>query len=265
MSLLFSATAAAPFLKSEALLWDKPGVGVGRGARIALTGRPDFQPVMPGLLGLRLNEPTQQALSDPTRKVLAEFGMNPADPLARTLDRLSQEQRLAHEAAQALMRPVAQKTFRRIGSTSIAVTSTPDAAMYCLAPGALVDLFGGLGSIPSSVPNPHADIKPSGIMDLLLVRQQLKGYEAAEVSHIANVLKGEKSERVHRTRLETETITFTEAERTVETLTELETTDRFEIRRESEIALQEETSVKGSLSVKGKYGPSVEFQASGEA
>lgn len=265
MSLLVSTTAAAPFLKSEALLWEKPGVGVGRGARIALTGRPDFQPVMPGLLGLRLNETTQQTLSDPTRKVLAEFGMNPADPLARTLDRLSQEQRLAHEAAQALMRPVAQKTFRRIGSTSIAVTSTPDAAMYCLAPGALVDLFDGLGSVPSSVPNTHADIKPSGIMDLLLVRQQLKGYEAAEVSHIANVLKGEKSERVHRTRLETETITFTEAERTVETLTELETTDRFEIRRESEIALQEETSVKGSLSVKGKYGPSVEFQASGEA
>ncbi|UTA53130.1 hypothetical protein L3D22_12185 [Lysobacter soli] len=220
---------------------------------------------MPGLLGLRLNEATQQNLSEPTRKVLAEFGLKPADPLARTLDRLSQEQRLAHEAAQALMRPVAQKTFRRIGSTSIAVTSTPDTAMYCLAPGALLDLFGGAGNVPASVPATHADIKPSGIMDLLLVRQQLKGYESAEVSHIANVLKGEKSERVHRTRLETETITFTEAERTVETLTELQTTDRFEIRRESEIALQEETAVKGSLSVKGKYGPSVEFQATGEA
>ncbi|MET3930277.1 hypothetical protein ABIE51_002164 [Lysobacter sp. OAE881] len=265
LSLLVSTTAAAPFLKSEALLWDKPGVGVGRGARIALTGRPEFQPVMPGLLGLRLNEATQQNLSEPTRKVLAEFGMKPADPLARTLDRLSQEQRLAHEAAQALMRPVAQKTFRRVGSTSIAVTSTPDTAMYCLAPGALLDLFGGAGNVPASVPATHADIKPSGIMDLLLVRQQLKGYESAEVSHIANVLKGEKSERVHRTRLETETITFTEAERTVETLTELQTTDRFEIRRESEIALQEETAVKGSLSVKGKYGPSVEFQATGEA
>jgi hypothetical protein len=265
ISMLASASAATPFLKSEALLWDKPGVGVGRGARIALTGRPDFEPVMPGLLGLRLAESTQQTLTEPTRKVLAELDMNPADPLARTLDRLSQERRLAHEGAQALMRPMAQKTFRRVGSTSVAVTSTPDAAMYCLAPGALVDLFGGLGATPSSVPTTHADIKPSGIMDLLLVRQQLKGYEAAEVSHIANVLKGEKSERVHRTRLETETITFTEAEKTVETLTELETTDRFEIRRESEIALQEETSVKGSLSVKGKYGPSVEFQASGEA
>ncbi len=54
--------------------------------------------------------------------------------------------------------------------------------------------------------------------------------------------RGEARDRVHRTRLETETITTTEVERTVETENELETTDRFEMRRESEIALMEETS-----------------------
>src|SRR4030095_2125060 len=115
------------------------------------------------------------------------------------------------------------------------------------------------------VPTTHADIKPSGVMELLLVRQQLKGYEAAEVSHIANVLKGEKTERAYRTRLETESITLVETERTVTTEQELQTTDRFEIRRESESVLQEETAAKGALTVKGKYGPTVEFQASGEA
>jgi hypothetical protein len=102
-------------------------------------------------------------------------------------------------------------------------------------------------------------------MDLLLVKQQLKGYETVDVSHIANMLKGESTERIHRTRLETETTVTTEAERTVATEQELQTTDRFEVRRESEVALQEETAAKGSLTVKGKYGPSVEFQASGEA
>jgi hypothetical protein len=138
--------------------------------------------------------------------------------------------------------------------------------IYALTPGRILDLIGGFFFDPAAgVPTTHADIKPSGIMDLLLVRQQLKGYERSDVSHIANMLKGEKTDRLHRKRLETESITFTETERTVETEQSLETTDRFEMRRESETALQEETAVKGSLMVKGSYGPSIEFQASGEA
>ena len=262
---LAAVTVAAPFLHSATLAPQPAAMELSRGARIALGGRPDFRPVVPGLVGLRLSQASLNVLSAATREILADLKLDPGEPLSRTLDRLIQERRTLYEAAQALARPVAQKSFRRIGNTTVAVTSNPYPAMFGMAPGALLDIAGALPLEPERVPTTHADIKPSGVMELLLVRQQLKGYEASEVSHIANVLKGEKLERAHRTRLETESITLIETERTVTTEQELQTTDRFEIRRESELVLQEETAAKGSLTVKGKYGPTVEFQASGEA
>jgi hypothetical protein len=266
LSTLAAVRVATPYLQSAALLPDTPLVRLGKGARVAVSGRTAFKPVMPGLLGLRLSEKSQQALSSDTQKLLAELSLETSSPLSRTLDVLQKERKKVHIAAQGVVGPMAHRTFRRIGKTSVAVTSKPNPGIYCLAPDALLDYFGASPAGSAlSVPTSHADIKPSGMMDLLLVKQQLKGYEAADVSHIANVLKGETNERSHRTRLETESITYSEAERTVVTEQELQTTDRFEMRRESEAAVQEETAVKGSLMVKGKYGPTVEFQVSGEA
>jgi hypothetical protein len=114
-------------------------------------------------------------------------------------------------------------------------------------------------------PTSHADISPAGFIKLLVVRQQLIRYETGDISHIANMLRGELTDRVKRDRLETETTIVSESERTVATEKSLETTDRFEMKRETERALQEETAAKGSLQVKGKYGPSIEFAVSGEA
>jgi hypothetical protein len=259
-------TLAAPHLRSSELLAEKPGVGLARGARVALTGRTDFKPVLPGLVGLRLSAATQQSLSETTRAVLAEHKLSASEPVARTIQKLATERRRIHESVQALAQPRMQKSFRRVGDTTIAIATNPMPDVFWMTPSAIVEAFPVFPvSSTAGVPTTHADIRPSGIMDLLLVKQQLKGYETAEVSHIENVLKGETHDRVHRTRLETETITVTETERTVVTEHELETTDRFEMRREAETALQEETALKGSLMVKGKYGPSVEFQASGEA
>lgn len=263
---LAAATAASPYLKLEQVMAEKPGITVGRGARVALMGRADFKPVMPGLVGLRLSQVSQQALSQDTLKVLAKHGLDASEPVARTLEKLMVERRRVYEQGQSLIQPIVQKSFRRIGNTTVAIATSPVPGVFAMTPGQIVDVLPDLPVNPTAgVPTSHADIRPSGIMDLLLVKQQLKGYETAEVSHIANMLKGEKTERVHRNRLETETIVMTETERTVATEQELETTDRFEMRRESETALQEETAAKGSLTVKGKYGPSVEFQASGEA
>jgi hypothetical protein len=241
-------------------------IAVSRGARIALSGSPDFKPVLTGVVGLRLSVQTAQKLSPNTRSVLQQLGLDPAEPVARTVAMISAEKQRLHAGAQSLIQPVGQKTFRSIGKTTVAITTSPIPQLYALPPGGLLqyipDLF-----FPSAagVPTTHADIEPAGIMDLLLVKQQLKGYEGAEVSHIANILKGERKDRIFRTRLETETITLTERE--VETTKEnsLETTDRFEVRRESETALQEETAVKGSASIKASYGPTVEFRASVEA
>jgi len=258
--------AALTNVTAENLGVADPALPLGRGARIALTGSPDFKPIMPGLVGLRLSKETAGTLSANTQSVIKDLGLDPAEPIARTLQKISVEKQKVHAQAQRLIQPIAQKTFRKIGKTTVAISASPMPLLYGLSPMSILDAIPVL-VLPAGdgVPTTHADLEPAGIMDLLLVKQQLTGYEGAEVSHIANILKGEKKDRVHRTRLETETITLTERE--IETTTErsLETTDRFEIRRESETALQEEVGVKGSASIKASYGPTVEFRASVEA
>ncbi len=263
---LAAMRATTSALDSNEVLGEKPGVNVGRGARIALMGRADFDPVMPGLVGLRLTQASQGALSVDTQGVLKDYGLDMTEPIARTLQVLNTERRRVYEQAQGFVRPLMQKSFRRIGKTSVAVATSAVPGVFALTPGEIVDVLPTLPINPAAgVPTTHSKIEPAGIMDLLIVKQQLKGYETAEVSHITNLLLGEKTDRVHRTRLETETFLLTETERTVATEQELETTDRFEMKREAETTLQEDTSVKGSLTVKGSYGPTIEFQASGEA
>jgi len=263
---LSAVTEAAPFLRSDALGTETAGLSLAKGARVALLGRTDFTPVISGLVGMRLSKESQAGLSSATQEALKEYGLSPAEPVARTINKLISKRRAVYEQAQALVKPVTQKTFRQLGGTTVAITSSPMPLIYAMSPTEIFAVIGAFLFDPKAgVPTTHADIKPSGVLDLLLVKQQLKGYETADVSHIANMLKGEKTDRIFRKRLETETITFTETERTVATEQALETTDRFEMRRESETALQEETAVKGSLMVKGKYGPTVEFQASAEA
>jgi len=263
---LGTVSQALPNFRSENVAAETAGFSLGRGARIAMMGRADFQPVVSGLVGLRLSEATQEKLSRETRQVMKEHGLSASEPIARSVQKLTAVRRQVYEQAQALVQPVAQKSFKKIGNTTVAITANPVPLIYSMSPAKILGFIPGFLFDPAAgVPVTHADIKPSGVMDLLLVKQQLKGYERAEVSHIANMLKGEKKDRTHRVRLETESVTFTETEKTTATEQVLETTDRFEMRRESESSLQEETAIKGSLMVKGKYGPTVEFKAEGEA
>lgn len=258
--------AALTQLESANLLAEKPGMTLGAGARIALQGHPDFEPVNPGITGLRLTEAAREKLSSMTVMAAKVLSLDLAEPIAETVRRLKSERRAIHEQVQALVQPLTQVTYRKMGSTTVAITKSPYPLLYSLSPVGIFDILGTIIFDPKAgVPLTHADVRPAGIIDLLLVKQQLKGYETSDVSHIANMLKGEKTERIHRKRLETETITFVETETTIETEKSLETADRFEMKRESEASLAEETAVKGSLEVKGKYGPTVEFKAAGEA
>lgn len=118
--------------------------------------------------------------------------------------------------------------------------------------------------IPPKVPQTKGRVRPAGIADLQIVKQQLKGYEGGEVAHIENVLKGENKERSHRV-LERSEQTFTvETERIEEEQRELTTTDRFEIQREVSKTISEDASLKAGLSISGSYGPTVEFDTSFE-
>ena len=111
----------------------------------------------------------------------------------------------------------------------------------------------------------HALVRPAGVADLLVVKQQIKRYEAAEIAHVENVLAKEKKSRAHR-RLERSEETFsTETETTRTQETELETADRFELNRETSRTVENDMKHGFGLSLSGKYGPTVEFTANATA
>jgi hypothetical protein len=108
---------------------------------------------------------------------------------------------------------------------------------------------------------PFNTVQPVGIGDLLVVKQFLQQYEAGEVAHVENVLKGEKKVRTHRVLDRTEDVLTLTAETTEETTRELQTTERFELKAETESTIENDLNVEMSGQVSGRYGV-VEVSAS---
>jgi hypothetical protein len=102
-----------------------------------------------------------------------------------------------------------------------------------------------------------SNIKPVGVGDLLVVKQQIIGYEATEVAFIENILKGETHAREVRRAETVEQSTTTETEHVSEEERDLQSTERFEMRRESE----QVASMDGKLRSPA-YGGLVEFSSS---
>ena len=50
---------------------------------------------------------------------------------------------------------------------------------------------------PSKTLPSGSNVRPLGIGDLKVVKQNLLRYEASEVAHVENVLKGQEKERLH--------------------------------------------------------------------
>jgi len=119
---------------------------------------------------------------------------------------------------------------------------------------------GGLVAGSLSVPDTHGTVAPAGIGDLLVVKQFLKRYEARELAHIENILKGEYKERMHRRALTTEETFTSETEMKREEERDQQSTERFELKTESSQVQKEDASLKIGLAVTAKYGPAVEFK-----
>ena len=90
-----------------------------------MLGRPDFTPVTSSLVGMRLTPQAQSGLSRTTQTVMRDAGLSRLEPVVRTVEALMTERRSLYEQAQQLVGPVAQKTFRQIGSTTVAITASP--------------------------------------------------------------------------------------------------------------------------------------------
>ncbi len=97
-------------------------------------------------------------------------------------------------------------------------------------------------------------IKPLGIGDLLVVKQELQKYTAGEVAHIENIMGTEKKNRTHLRMRETEEITITETEEIEESERDLQTTERFELQKETQKTIESEMSVEAGVSVSASYG-----------
>ena len=136
------------------------------------------------------------------------------------------------------------------------------------------ELAGAFGSrafmgVSGELPNggflmPEEDVRcqPSAYVDdLLVVKQELIGYELADFAHVENIMAGETRSREHRRLNLSEETTTTETETETETERDLQSTDRNEIQSEVETKIKEDAKLEAGLQVSGSYGPAVSFQA----
>jgi hypothetical protein len=115
------------------------------------------------------------------------------------------------------------------------------------------------------LPKSHGTAKPVGIADLLVVKQQLIGYDTGEVAYIENILIGEAHRREVRRSETIEESTLTEQESLKEEERDLQSTERFELQRESQNILTLDGRVRGDSLQSPSYGPVVEFENSEQA
>ncbi|GGV51909.1 hypothetical protein GCM10010245_81640 [Streptomyces spectabilis] len=229
-----------------------------------LSGTPPFKPSALSDLGFRLNQAAADKLSPGTKTVLTDRGISPVgQPLDRIVDTLRDEQDVIGGELETLVGRPTRLSVKRVGDTLVTV-STP-------LPSPWTALVVGTTPPPEQipleddrVPRSRGTVAPSGVADLILVRQQLVGYEGADIAHIENVLRGESKQREHTRRQETEQITVSESEVTTTEERELESTDRYEMTREASTVIKEDAQLKAGLTVSGKYGPTIEFTASAE-
>jgi hypothetical protein len=153
-------------------------------------------------------------------------------------------------------------SFVRIGDALVTVKTPVTTGWGTIGTGGIMPF--PLVPLDGRIPQTKGEVAPAGVADLLVVRQQLTGYEGADVAHIENVLRGERKAREHSRRQETEVITVSETETTTSDERELESTDRFEMTREASQTIKEDIALKAGLNISGKYGPVVEFSASAE-
>lgn len=114
------------------------------------------------------------------------------------------------------------------------------------------------------VPHTKGKVTPSGVADLLVVKQALKGYQAADMAHVENVLKDESKNRTHKKATKTEAFVSSESETNNSEEHELSSTFRFEMSKEAANTLKEDQNLKAELKVSAKYGQAVGVDASGE-
>jgi hypothetical protein len=230
-----------------------------------MTGSPAIRPEAMSEVGFRLKASSVEVLSESTKKMLDERKLRISEePLDRIVELLQAEIETAGKELDLVYTRPKRHSIKRFGDTLVTVTEPQVAAWPSNGFGPSFEPAPDPLPPVEQIPTTRGAVAPAGIADLLIVKQQLTGYEAADVAHIENVLKGERKLRDHTRRQETEEFTFLEREVTTSQERELESTDRFEMTRETSTVIKEDAALKAGLNISGKYGPTVEFSASAE-
>lgn len=228
------------------------------------TGVGEFKPITELATVFRFKAGTEKKLSESALAILKERKLSIIEMgIDKIIARLKLEMEELSNDLELLTQAQKTSSISRIGSTLI-VTSVPMKSMWGHLPA--LDVFFGAGFQydDGRIPQTKGKVTPSGIADLIIVKQQLKGYQGRDVAHVENVLKGELKSREHRKFNQTISDDFIETETLKTEEKELETTDRFEISREASKTIKEEASLKAGLSLSGSYGPTVSFSVSAE-
>jgi hypothetical protein len=117
---------------------------------------------------------------------------------------------------------------------------------------------------PFRVPQTFGKLRPVGISDLLVVRQNVTAYVGGDVAHIENILKSEHLKRETNRREKSEQTAFTETEQSQEEERDTQTTERFSLQRETSSTIDSDLSVKAGAAVTARYGTMVEVKANAD-
>jgi hypothetical protein len=232
-------------------------------ALTAVAAVPGRQSFVPQKVAFTVTPEASRTLTKTTQALLAESEIDLTQTAVdRAAGQLQAELASVVDKLEMLSGHPTQTVLKRVGGALLTI-ETP-----------LTTGWGAIGtggttvwpSVPvdARIPHTKGSVRPAGVADLLVVRQQLTGYERADVAHIENVLKGERKAREHTRRQESVLTTFTETEVSSAEERELESTSRFEMTREASQTIKEDVQLKAGLKVSGKYGPVVEFAVSAE-
>lgn len=228
------------------------------------SGTSKFNPIKKEEVNFSLLPSAERLLSSNTVNLLKEKNISISEhPLDAIVSTLNNEMIIVSKEIDSLLGRPINHTFKRIGNSMVMIKTPMPTVWNNMVSG---NDFGKpiINITDRRIPHTHGSVAASGVADLLIVKQQLIGYEGTDIAHIENILKGEKKEREHTRRRETEEFTLSETESTTSEERELESTNRFEMSRETSETIKEDASLKAGLKVSGKYGPFVEFSASVE-
>ncbi|PKS08535.1 hypothetical protein jhhlp_004921 [Lomentospora prolificans] len=268
-------TAAIPALATDPLtLQDAAGtasaVGLVRqlaSSSLGMLGAPAFKPIE-----ARESVPTlaeDAPLSERTQSVLSSLEVNPNTTGLPDVVKTLRTNLSEVETELRSLVPTFETTKVSVISGKTIVSKAPVPSEFSkfvtgIDFGKLVPRIPLIPNFDPRIPHTKGKINTIGVGDLIIVKQQLIGYEGADIAHIENVLKGESKKREHTSTTRSETVVSTEEETTTENSRDLSTTSRFEMSQETASTIKEQFDVKGSLQVTGKYGPAVEFTAKAE-